>query len=175
MEFIIDPACSLVFENEQRGEALMRRPPRDPRARMLSRSMLVESLVLGSTSLVAVALVYAVALRFGAEPEARALGFITLVVSNLLLILVTRSRSASLATILGRRNAAFWIVNAGAVAALVCVVTVPAVAHAFRFALPSPLAIVAAAAAAVVAVTWTRAMRLVSRLAGPSTSANRPR
>ena len=30
LEFVIDPACTLVFETEQRGTEVMRRPPRDP-------------------------------------------------------------------------------------------------------------------------------------------------
>ena len=166
MEFIIDPACSLVFENEQRGDALMRRPPRDPRERMLSKEMLLESLTLGATSLLAVVLVYAVALHRVPQPQARALGFISLVVSNLTLILIARSRTASIVAILGRRNAAFWIVNAGALAALAGVIAVPAVAQAFRFAMPSPLAILAAFATAVIAVTWSRAVRLVASFTG---------
>jgi Ca2+-transporting ATPase len=163
LEFIIDPACSLVFENEQRGDALMRRPPRDPRDRMLSKELLLESLTLGTTSLLAVALVYAFALRAVPEPQARALGFITLVISNLALISVARMRSTSLATIVSRRNVAFWLVNVGAFAALICVVSVPAVAHAFRFDTPSPLAMLAAFVTAVVGVTWTRAVRILLR------------
>jgi len=44
LEFVIDPACSLVFEGEQRGEGLMRRPPRDPRSALLSGRMLRSAL-----------------------------------------------------------------------------------------------------------------------------------
>ena len=163
LEFIIDPACSLVFENEHRGDALMRQPPRNPQQRMLSKRMLAESLTLGATSLLAVALVYAVALHIAPESEARALGFITLVVGNLALILVTRSQSTALRNVLGRRNVAFWIVNVAAVAALVAVVTVPAVAQAFRFAAPSPVATLAAVVAAILGVTWTRAIGTLLR------------
>jgi Ca2+-transporting ATPase len=34
LEFIIDPACSVVFEAESREKDTMRRPPRNPRARL---------------------------------------------------------------------------------------------------------------------------------------------
>ena len=163
MEFIIDPACSLVFENEERGDAPMRRAPRDPRERMLSRAMLLESLALGATSLLAVALVYAVALSMVPEPQARALGFMTLVISNLALITVTRLPAGPLATVFGTRNMAFWIVNVGALGALACVIAVPAVAQAFRFAQPTPLAMLAAIMTAVMAATWIAVIRTASR------------
>jgi Ca2+-transporting ATPase len=152
-----------VFENQERGDAPMRRAPRDPRERMLSKAMLLESLTLGATSLLAVALVYGVALRVAPEAEARALGFIALVVSNLALIVVTRLQGAPLATVLGRRNMAFWIVNVGAMGALACVIAVPAVAHAFRFAEPRPLAILAALLTAVMAATWIAVLRAARR------------
>lgn len=156
MEFIIDPACSLVFENERRGESLMQQPPRGPRVPLLSRRMLLDSLILGGMSLLAVALVYSIALQFAPEAEARALGFITLVVGNLALILVTRADAASIAAVLGRRNAAFWIVNVGALAALALVVMTPAVAMAFRLAAPSLQATLCAFVAAIVAASSAR-------------------
>jgi Ca2+-transporting ATPase len=155
LEFVIDPACSLVFESEQRGEEVMRRPPRNQRERLFSGAMLLESAVLGVVSLVAVALVYGFALAVVSERQARALGFVVLVVSNLMLILVSRSRSDSLARILLRPNQAFWWITALAVAALIGVLEVPAVADAFRFEAPPPAATIAAAllGTAVVAVT----------------------
>ena len=64
VEFVIDLACSLVFETQHRGAEVMRRPPRDPRQRLFSRSMVLESPALGVTSLVATVLVYGGALRF---------------------------------------------------------------------------------------------------------------
>ena len=100
LEFVIDPACSLVFETEHRGAEVMRRPPRDPRQRLFSRPMVLESAALGVTSLVATVLVYGGALLFLPPDEARALGFVTLVAGNLMLILVNRSRDDSLVTVL---------------------------------------------------------------------------
>ena len=59
LEFVIDPACSIVFEAEEGDAAAMERPPRDPREPLFSAAMLRESLVLGIALLVAVALAYA--------------------------------------------------------------------------------------------------------------------
>ena len=163
LEFIIDPACSLVFEGERRGDGLMRQRPRDPRQRMFSPRMLLESLALGVTSLLAVAAVYAFALARLPANEARALGFVTLVVANLALILVNRSRTDSLVTVLARPNLAFWLVAVATSIALVIVVGVPHVAAAFRFAVPSLPAVMWAVLAAVVAVAWVGALKLATR------------
>jgi Ca2+-transporting ATPase len=172
LEFVIDPACSLVFESEQRGEEVMRRPPRNQRERLFSGAMLLESVVLGVVSLAAVALVYGLALSRVSEDQARALGFIVLVVSNLMLILVSRSRSDSLARLLLRPNRAFWWITALAVAALICVIEIPAVADAFRFETPPPAAILAVALMGIMVVAITgflRAIRQsVQRSAGDS-------
>ena len=145
IEFVIDPACSLVFETEQRGERLMQEPPRNPRMRLFSRAMVVESVKLGLASLVAVLLVYGGALLLLPAEEARALGFVTLLAGNLMLILVNRSRHESLATVLARPNAAFWWISALAAVALALVLAMPSAAEAFAFGQPPLTGILAAA------------------------------
>ena len=58
LEFVIDPACSIVFEAEALDPGLMRRPPRDPYAPLFDARMLGESLLLGATMLASVAAAY---------------------------------------------------------------------------------------------------------------------
>ncbi len=146
LEFVIDPACTLVFETEQRGTEVMRRPPRDPRQRLFSRSMVLESAALGVTSLIAALLVYGTALRFlPSDDEARALGFVALVAGNLTMILVNRSRDDSLAAVLTRPNAAFWWICALAATALALILAVPPAAEAFDFGRPPVVGILGAA------------------------------
>lgn len=65
--------------------------------------------------------------------------------SNLALIFVSRSGSASLATIYARPNAVFWAIIAVAVGALLAVTQIPAVADLFRFGSPPWLAAVGVA------------------------------
>jgi len=163
LEFVIDPACSLVFEGENRGEEIMRRPPRDRSERLFSAAMLLESLVLGIISLAAVAFVYGFSLSQFSEGQARALGFIVLVVNNLGLILVSRSRSDSLASVLLRPNRAFWVISVLAIAALVIVSSVPSVAGAFRFEAPPATAAFAAALTGMAAVAITGVLRAILR------------
>jgi Ca2+-transporting ATPase len=146
LEFVIDPACSLVFEREHRGDEIMQRPPRARDERLFSGMLLLESVALGLVSLAAVALVYGFALSQFSEGQARALGFIVLVINNLALILVSRSQSDSPASVLLRPNLAFSLISTLAIAALVVVCSLPSVAAAFRFEAPPISAAIAAAA-----------------------------
>ena len=159
LEFVIDPACSLVFEREDRGEEIMRRPPRTQGERLFSGMMLLESVLLGLVSLSVVALVYGIALSRFSDGQARALGFIVLVVNNLALILVSRSRSDPLTSVLLRPNRAFTVISALAVAALVVVCSLPSVASAFRFEAPTLSAAIAAAATGLGIVAITGMLR----------------
>ena len=62
LEFVIDPACSLVFEAERAEKDVMQRPPRDPRAPLFTREMVVRGVLLGLATFVAVAVVFGTAL-----------------------------------------------------------------------------------------------------------------
>ncbi|MBM2853646.1 MAG: ATPase [Steroidobacteraceae bacterium] len=165
LEFVIDPACSLVFEGEHRGEEIMRRPPRAHGERLFSGKMLLESVALGLVSLAAVALVYGFALTRFSDGQARALAFIVLVVNNLALILVNRSKTGSLASVLLRPNRAFWVISVLAAAALVIVSSVPSVASAFRIEPPPITAAIAAALTGMAAVAITGMLRAALRAA----------
>ena len=88
LELIIDPACSTVFESVAEGKNIMNRPPRNLREPLFNRKALWVSLAQGFSILVAVFVVYALSLRSGkSEEEARTLTFVTLVFSNMMLIL----------------------------------------------------------------------------------------
>jgi Ca2+-transporting ATPase len=159
LEFVIDPACSLVFEAERAEADLMRRPPRDPREPLFSRAMLAEAIVLGLAALVAVAAVYAIALAYVGEGRARSLAFVTLVTANLLLILANRSRRESMVAIVLRPNRTFWWIALSAFAALAAAVYVPGAANLFRFEPPSLAESAGAIGAAILAVGWVEIAR----------------
>jgi Ca2+-transporting ATPase len=163
LEFVIDPACSLVFEGEHRGEEIMRRPPRSRDERLFSGKMLLESIALGLISMAAVALVYGFALSLFSDGQARALAFTVLVVNNLALILVSRSRSDSLASVLMRPNRAFWVISVLAIAALAIASELAAVADAFRFEPPPVVASIAAGLIGMAAVAITGILRTTLR------------
>jgi len=162
LEFVIDPACSIVFEAEASDEGAMQRPPRDPQEPLFNLGMLGVSLALGCSALVSVLLVYWWAVGAGRdEGELRALGFAAIVFANVAMIHATRSRDLTMLGSLRRPNAALWWVTGGTLAALPAVIYVPSVASIFRFA-PLTLGDFAVAAAAGVAgVLWYEIYKLL--------------
>ena len=114
LALIIDPACAIAFEQEPAESDVMQRPPRDTRAPLFGAGEILAAFGQGLCVLLSVSAVYAWA-RFGAEPasdaQIRTLTFITLVVSNAVLILANRSRPGHVLESLRVRNpAALWVI-----------------------------------------------------------------
>ncbi|MFT4627522.1 MAG: Ca2+-transporting ATPase [Myxococcota bacterium] len=155
LELIIDPACSLVFEAEPAEVDNMRRPPRPRDLAMLDgRTLLVASLQ-GVAVLIVTMGVFAWALRSQTDDGARSMAFLTLMVSNVGLILVNRSRSHSALELLGTWNPVFpWVVG-GALLMALGVTFLPGLNGLLHFvAVPAPSA---ALALVLGLVTWVAA------------------
>ncbi len=111
LEMVIDPVCSLVFENETEEDDVMRRPPRAPEEPLFTRSLIGWSVLQGTVSLVLVAAIFLSATYRGMpENEVRALAFFSLVMTIVGLIIVNRSFSASLAEAILRPNSTLVMV-----------------------------------------------------------------
>jgi P-type Ca2+ transporter type 2C len=149
LEFLIDPACAFVFEADPEAPDIMKRQPRRPQESLFSASMLKRSVSLGLLVLLLIAMVYGVALRLAPEQVARALAFLCIIVANLALIFVSRSRSESLARIFVKPNRVFWWIAASTCVALAIVVCVPSAAELFQFAQPSWSAALAVSVATI--------------------------
>jgi Ca2+-transporting ATPase len=162
LEFVIDPACSLVFEAEASDESVMRRPPRDPRARLFSAQMLGVSLLLGASVLATISLACWWVVRGGLPgAQVRSFAFTALVVGNLALIHGTRSRDRLILETLRTPNPVLWWITGGALAALAAAIYVPPLAAVFRFAPLSPSRLAIAAAAGIAGVLWYDAYKLL--------------
>jgi Ca2+-transporting ATPase len=111
LELVIDPACSIVFENEPSEVDVMQRPPRDLQAPLFGGMTLVLSLLQGLGVLVVVLAAYALGAAYLSEKEVRAFTFATLVMGNLALIFSNRSRTASLWATLRTPNRTMWWVT----------------------------------------------------------------
>ena len=131
-EFVIDPACSIVFEAEPDDASVMRQPPRSPDSHLFSARAVAASVVQGLAVLLAVAAVYGLALTPGPEPQARAMAFATIVFGNLGLILVNRSEARAMLTSLAYASTALWLVIGGTLTALMLVLYVPYLRDLFR-------------------------------------------
>lgn len=134
LELLIDPACSLVFESEQEEIDIMRQPPRPANSRLLDRATWIESAMEGLALLVITATIYGLDLwRMAGEADARTLGFVTLVLGNLVLILVNRTRSNHFVKAVLTPNRAWIAVTAGALAALAAILYIPFLSSIFKF------------------------------------------
>jgi len=154
-EFVIDPACSLVFEAESTDDGAMRRPPRSPRARLFSAQMVGVSLLLGASVLVVVFLAsWWLVARGPSDGEIRSLGFAALVWGNLTMIHATRSRERSIIQAMRSSNTVVWWITAATLAALAVAIYVRPVAAVFQLAPLAPPLLAVAAAAGMLGPLW---------------------
>jgi len=164
LEFVIDPACTLVYEAERTEAGAMERPPRDPQEPLFNLRMLAASLALGLTMLGAVFAAYWWVLEGGrSESEARTVAFAAIVLSNLALLFATRSRTRTVLATLREPNAALWAITLGALAALGAAIYVPAAAASFRFSPLGARELTVAATAGLAGVVWVDLLKLKER------------
>ena len=163
LELVIDPACSMVFENEPSEQDVMQRPPRDPLAPLFAGATLVWSLLQGLVVLVAVMGAYAWAASWLAEPAARAFAFTTLVMGNLALIFSNRSSTVSLWASLQVPNRALWMVAGLTTGLLALTLYQPWVSGLFLFAPLPILDVLSAAAIGLSSVVWFEAIKFFRR------------
>ena len=151
LELIIDPVSSIVFEAEPAEAGVMRRPPRDPKAPLFDRGLLLRGLAQGIVVLAAALAAFLVGSRAAhGEELARSMAFVTLVLGNLGLILTNRSSRPGAWRTLLVPNRALLLVGIVTLAALALALAVPRLRELFQFA-PLDVAHVAEAAGAAIA------------------------
>lgn len=160
LEMVIDPVCALVFEAEAEEDGIMQRPPRRADQPLFSTPMIVGSVMQGGIAFVLLAALYLGATACGITDEhVRALIFFALVAAVLVLVLVNRAFSRSLADSLVRHNIVFRYVLAGIAAVSAIILGSTGVQRLLQFA-PLGLAdlgIVAFVAAALLgALEWAK-------------------
>lgn len=134
LELIIDPVCSIAFEAEPEETDVMSRPPRNPQKPLLGRRTIGLSLLQGLVVLIIVLAVFAISLYSDLwDMEARTLAFVTLVFSNIGLILINRSWSRTIFETLYAPNPALWWAIEGALALLGAVLYLPILRNLFGF------------------------------------------
>jgi len=162
LELIIDPACSVIFEAEREEPDVMNRPPRDPREGLFTMRSLGLSVIQGLSVLAAVLAVFVGSRLLGhTEADCRALAFVTLVVSNLCLILTNRSWSRTILTMFREPNAALWWVTGGAVVFIGMVLSVPFLRGLFHFSRLHPGDLLICLGAGVASILWFEILKVI--------------
>jgi P-type Ca2+ transporter type 2C len=164
LELIIDPACSVVFEMEEEEANVMARKPRSASKRLFDREAAILAFVQGAVVLLVVALLFFAAISNGlGEQNARTMAFVTIVMSNLALILSNRSWEHTIVGTLRKSNKAFWWILLLALVALALVIYVPPIANLFSFNPLTPLNFLICIGAALISITWFEAYKVVKK------------
>ena len=154
LEFIIDPACALVFESERAEPDVMRRKPRAANARLFSRRMVAVGVAQGVGMLVGCLTTFLWWFGSVGVDQLRALTFVTLVAAVLTLIIVNRSWTESALEMLRERNMPFFIVTLGSTVMLALALGVPMMSDLFSFAAFPVEFLVPAVGCGISSVVW---------------------
>ncbi len=164
LELIIDPACSIVFEAEVEEKNVMCRPPKNIDEPFFGLKKILLSCTQGVSILIISLLVYFVGLKLGyTEKEVRTLTFVTLIVSNVAIILSNRSWSSNIFQILRTPNkAVLWVVG-GAILFLILALNVPFLQELFLFGKVSALALLVSTVAGILSIAWFEIYKQMKR------------
>ncbi len=133
LELIIDPACSVVFESEREEKNIMNRKPRPPRETVVNWKSFAYSVVQGLIIFLGGIGVFLASMYLhGSFNEARALCFATLIISNIFLIVVSKSPTQSFFRSMFD-NKSFWVLTVCAVLFLLATIYVPFLRGLFGF------------------------------------------
>ena len=164
MLFRSDPACTMIFEAEKEEKNVMSRPPKDINVPFFGARKIFFSCMQGIGILIISLLVYFVGFKMGyTEKSVRTLTFVTLIVSNIAVILSNRSWTSGIFKILSTRNKAVtWIVG-GAIIFLILILNVPFLLDLFQFEKINFTEFMICTVAGLFSITWFEIYKQVKR------------
>lgn len=165
LELIIDPASSVVFESEDADPNIMKEKPRTVGEKILNAKIVLLAVFQGLFVLAGALSIYLWAnLGDKSDELVRSLTFATLMIGNLSLVLVNRSRTLSIfATLRTRKNKSVkWILLAG-VGILVAIFNISWLQSAFNLTALNPVQWLLVAGAGFGSVVWFEIYKLLKR------------
>ncbi len=167
LELIIDPTCTLVFESEKPEKDVMRRRPRNSQEPLFTPRLFGLSILQGLFSLFMVLFVFKVSRVWGHnENEARSLTYLTLITSNICMILSNRSWNRSIIRNLLDINRVLLIVLVSVASMLGLIFCVPVLTRLFHFGMISGIDILYCVAAGIASILWFELVKIISRKTG---------
>ncbi len=154
LELIVHPTASLVFEADPQDPEVMRRPPRRPGSGLLDGRTFAASLVQGLSLSAAVIAVYLVGLDRIPVAQARAVGFATMVVGQVLLVLSQRCPDKPLWRATYSGNRVLPIVVGATLLTLPILSYLGPLARVMHFSAPSAIGWLVATIAGVASTVW---------------------
>jgi len=134
LELIIDPACSIIFEAEQAEKNVMSRPPADINEPFFGPKKIILGCMQGVGILAITLAIYFFGLYTGhTGNQVRTMTFVSLIASNIAVILSNRSWTSNIFSIMRTPNKTVrWIVG-GAIIFLILILNVPFLIKLFQF------------------------------------------
>jgi P-type Ca2+ transporter type 2C len=161
LQMIIDPACAIIFEMEAPEKDVMLRPPRSINQKLFSLQNISMALLQGAglTAIVVGLYFWLLSMNYS-HAMATTVSFSSLVLGNISLIIVSRSKNDHLFRILQKTNPSQkWIIGIGIVS-FGFLVSVPFLRDRFQFTAPTPEGILAILASGLIGVTWYELVKL---------------
>lgn len=166
LELIIDPTCSIVLERQPAEVDVMNRRPRNPRDNILTKSLLLKSILQGIVVFAASFGTYYTMLQQepGNPALARTMGLSIVMIANIFLVTVNSSNYASLFHSVRRlaKDRIFWAAILGTLTGLIIIMDTPLSAILKLTAL-SALQLGTAAGIAAASVLWYEVVKLFNR------------
>jgi Ca2+-transporting ATPase len=164
LELIIDPACTMIFEAEKEEKNVMTRPPKDIDEPFFGARKIFFSCMQGIGILIISLLVYFIGVKMGyTEKSVRTLTFVTLIVSNIAVIISNRSWTSGFLKILSTPNKAVtWIVG-GAIIFLILILNIPFLQDLFLFEKIGLVEFMVCAGAGLFSITWFEIYKQVKK------------
>jgi Ca2+-transporting ATPase len=165
LELIIDPACSMIFEAEKEEKNVMSRPPKQINEPFFGAGKILFSCMQGVGILIISLLVYFIGLKIGySENSVRTLTFVTLIVSNIAVILSNRSWSTNIfKIILSPNKAVKWIIG-GAIIFMILILNIPFLLNLFQFEKIGGLELIICTVAGLSSIIWFEIYKQVKKI-----------
>ena len=155
LELIIDPACTMIFEAEKEEKNIMSRPPKDINEPFFGPWKIFFSCMQGLGILIICLLVYFIGIKMGyTEKSVRTLSFVTLIVSNIAVIISNRSWTFGFIKILTTPNKAVTFIVGGAIIFLILILNIPFLLNLFLFERPGLIEFLVCTLAGFFSITW---------------------
>jgi len=162
LELIIDPSCSIIFEAEKEESDIMSRPPKSLTDKFFGMRKILMSCLQGTGILAITLAVYGFGLHLGyGNNEVRTMAFITLIVSNISIILTNRSWTNNIFRIIITPNkAVLWVIG-GAIFFLALILNIPFFLDLFQFRKLHALNVIICSIAGITSIVWFEIYKLI--------------
>jgi Ca2+-transporting ATPase len=165
LELIMDPTCSIVYENEPIEKNTMNQKPKPFTKSFFSNAEMFQSVLQGLMITVGLLIIYQIAVQNGAsEALTRTMVFTGLVTSNIFLTLLNRSFYYSIITTLSFKNNLVGIIIGLTVLILSLILFIPPIRLFFEFEPLSISQLAISISIGTLSVIWFELVKLYKRI-----------